>query len=355
MASTDSSPPSPPAAKGRPTRSSLACLPCRSRHIKCDGKRPQCSRCVEVGKECQYAKSRRGGLDRAALAERRKQLAVTGNDDGNDDLSHINGFISYAVTADNPTSLLSSGNPASESSPGIASFPNDTLAPPSLLHGATGLHTPGFLDSLSIVGAVSASPSVATPPIQILDIESDSLLRLYYDNFHIFHPCALPRRHLISLYRDPTRQPSLIPVIAVKRLIGYLYGVKEWSDQLRGRVDDCLAPACPTDPFTVQARLLYSVALFWHRRLTESKQQMSTAVRHALELGMHRREFAFEHGRGDQVLQECWRRTWWQIYSIDGAFAGTTGAKTFVTMDVDATTDLPCEEFEYESGVSSVL
>ena len=40
---------------GRATRSSLACLPCRSRHLKCDGKRPHCARCSEVGKQCGYA------------------------------------------------------------------------------------------------------------------------------------------------------------------------------------------------------------------------------------------------------------------------------------------------------------
>ncbi|KAJ6172806.1 hypothetical protein N7470_001873 [Penicillium chermesinum] len=58
----------------RATRASLACLPCRSRHVKCDGKRP-CGRCSEVGNQCSYARSRRGGLDRAAVAERRKRLA----------------------------------------------------------------------------------------------------------------------------------------------------------------------------------------------------------------------------------------------------------------------------------------
>ncbi|KAF4779887.1 C6 zinc finger protein [Colletotrichum scovillei] len=69
-------PVAPAHSNGAASRSSLACLPCRSRHLKCDGKRPHCDRCAAAVKDCQYAPSRRGGLDRAALAERRKRLAV---------------------------------------------------------------------------------------------------------------------------------------------------------------------------------------------------------------------------------------------------------------------------------------
>lgn len=401
MDSTDSSTSSPPphtsatatAAAARPTRSSLACLPCRSRHIKCDGKRPQCSRCLEAGKECHYAKSRRGGLDRAALTERRKQLA--GNEAGGGGCGVVDGtdgLISYAATTDNaigngtrPASLLtpSSGNPSAGMSPGIMGFPGDTAtaAVSSCLGQGTTtsmLHTGLLVDSMpygrgllrpssppSLQHSISVS-SITAAPTQIVDVESDPLLHLYYDNFHNFHPCALPRRHLIAAYRDPTQRPRLAALVAVQRHIGHLYGAKEWSEQLRAHVDDCLLsrPHHPADtaatgtsfpdpdPFVVQARLLYSVALFWYRRLPQSRQQMDAAVACALELGMHRREFAAEHGCGDPVLEESWRRTWWQVCFIDGAYAGTTGARTFATMDVDSTADLPCEEAEYESGVS---
>src|SRR5689334_4782172 len=41
-------------------RASLACVPCRSKHTKCDGGQPSCVRCELEGKACFYAKSRRG-------------------------------------------------------------------------------------------------------------------------------------------------------------------------------------------------------------------------------------------------------------------------------------------------------
>jgi hypothetical protein len=45
----------------QPARSSVAvaCVPCRSRHLKCDGG-VRCSRCRTDGVECTYIKSRRG-------------------------------------------------------------------------------------------------------------------------------------------------------------------------------------------------------------------------------------------------------------------------------------------------------
>ena len=49
----------------------LACVQCRSRHVKCDATQPVCNRCTRDGKECIYQKSRRGGLTKDAL-ERRK-------------------------------------------------------------------------------------------------------------------------------------------------------------------------------------------------------------------------------------------------------------------------------------------
>ncbi|KAH8585737.1 hypothetical protein B0O99DRAFT_646320, partial [Bisporella sp. PMI_857] len=47
-------------------RVSLACIPCRDRHVKCDAKMPNCGRCVRNGKLCSYTKSRRGMRDRRA-------------------------------------------------------------------------------------------------------------------------------------------------------------------------------------------------------------------------------------------------------------------------------------------------
>lgn len=311
--------------KAKATRSSLACLPCRSRHLKCGGERPCCCRCAESGNQCHYAKSRRGGLDRAALAERRKRLAAT----------------------DAP----SSGNSTQTEDPHDLAGVQQNQSHVYQFTEANVQDTNGSMDEGRANWRLDTDslPSVD----RLYNIDEDALIDSYYANFHSFHPLLLPRKHLARLYQDPDKQASFIPLVGVMRLIGHLYASREWSTSLEAFIDACLLQASQADPVMVQCRLLYSIALFWHARRAESKREMSTATRLALDLGMFRREFATEHGPGDPVLAESWRRTWWMLYIVDVYYAGTVGEKDLAVLDVEPTVDLPCEESEYEFGVSS--
>ena len=296
---------------GRATRSSLACLPCRSRHLKCDGKRPHCARCSEVGKQCGYAPSRRGGLDRAALAERRKQAA-------------------------NANAL-----PVSESG-----SQGDMTAqqPPE----RTARHVdPGVLD----LNRGAGSTGIFLQAAHSNNIENDPLIDSYYKNFHICHPFILPQKFLIRLYQDPQRQRDCAPLIAVIRFVGNLYHTREWSMSQKESVEKSISEVSPSDPIVVQCRLLYSMALFWYDYKTESQLQMNMATKLATDLQMFRHEFATAQEADDLVLRESWRRTWWMLYIVDAYYAGTLGTTNLQTMNVDATAELPCGESDYESGV----
>ncbi|KAH7129557.1 hypothetical protein B0J13DRAFT_564256 [Dactylonectria estremocensis] len=312
----------PASPKGKAaTRSSLACLPCRSRHRKCDGVRPRCSRCAEVAIHCHYAKSKRGGLDRAALAERRRRLGLA------DDCS--------------PTTDL-------DGVPSLTAIQPRALSPPELVEPVTQqeLQDGGFfLDSSG--HALAASTSATSGPIVI---ENDALVNSYYNNFHKFHPLVVPRAHLSKLNQNPIRQPSLKPLIAVLRFIGRLYSFQEWSNPLQDSVEASFAEASQTNPFMVQCRLLYSIALFWYGHIADSQREMEAAVRLALGLEMFRGEFATDHGGRDVVLTESWRRTWWMLFVVDGYYAGTLGTMKPALLDIEATVELPCEEVEFESG-----
>lgn len=326
MNSTDAS----ASTRSTATRSPLACVPCRSRHLKCDGKRPYCTRCTEVTTQCHYAKSRRGGLDRAALAERRKRLATT-----------------------NSTSSASTPIRAT-SSQALPQLHQD----PGQIFQRTGVHIQknhSLLDGLDFTEGHSGTGSLEVSLLDACSIEDDSLIGLYFKNFHGFHPMVLPRKHLTRHHQEPSRQSSLKPLIAVLRFIGHLYGSLEWSTPLKEQLESCFSEASATDPVMVQCRLLYSIALFWYGHKNESKQEMDAAVRLALDLEMFRREFAAVHGDGDPVLTESWRRTWWALYIVDAYIAGTLGTMELAVVNVEATVDLPCEECEYESGVGLIL
>ncbi|KAK1985392.1 hypothetical protein LZ30DRAFT_708563 [Colletotrichum cereale] len=307
---------------GGTTRSPLACLPCRSRHLKCDGQKPQCNRCVSAATECQYAPSRRGGLDRAALAERRKRLAAASND--------------MPVDSSRADSQVTN-----KSAPEFGSRP----ARNSFTYGMSPL------DFISL-GNDNPTPAVSdnTPQRQPDKINGDHLLISYYKCFHKFHPFLVPQQHFASLCQDSSRQASFRPLIAVMRLVGNIYVAREFSDNLRENVEKCFSEANHACPIMVQCRLLYSVALFWYGHKVEAKQQMDLAVRLALDLEMFQQEFARAHGEEDTVLTESWRRTWWELFIIDAYYAGTLGTMNFMVVDIDATVELPCEESEYDSG-----
>lgn len=296
--------------------------------MKCDGRRPQCTRCTTFQKQCQYTASRRGGLDRAALAERRKRLATGGD-----------------ARLSNVTSQMLLGA-RDEQIPQLSAQPVIDILD----------NVYDVLDG-NLTNETSTSTSPETPQPYIENIEKDPLVDSYYTNFHVFHPFLLPRQHLTRLSQDPTQQSalSLNILIAVMRLVGHIYNTHQWSTSLKDHAEFCISQLSSFDPIQVQCRLLFSIALFWNNYKVEAKREMDAAINLAIELRMHQQEFPVHHGAGDPVLTECWRRTWWMLFIVDAYYAGTLGTMNFKSFHVQATVELPCEEAEYESGVSTQL
>ena len=107
--------------------------------------------------------------------------------------------------------------------------------------------------------------------------------------------------------------------------------------------------------FDVQAVLLYSIVVYWCNEPDRGVELLDEAVRMAISIGMNRKEFSQTYGHGDSFFEESLRRSWWVIYITDAHIAGSTHTYPFRTSSIDITTDLPCEEDEYESGVSELL
>lgn len=314
----------------RATRSSLACLPCRSRHLKCDGRRPECSRCTESAKHCHYTESRRGGSSRASLAERRSRQAAR------------------------QSALVNGPSPSSD---GLSSTRQDQLADGKPKQSYTFL-LPGLDTDDDRAGLASPTTSStetsASPHDHNYSIDNDALIHRFYQDFHRFHPMVVPRRHLTRLYQDTDRQPSLMPLIATLRLMGHLFNSQAWSQPLQEFAETCFSQAPLTEPIMVQCRLLYSMSLFWFDRKEEALTEMDSAVQLALDLGMHRQDFAVARSGGDPILAESWRRTWWWVDIIDAYYVGTLGNIDFAVVNIDATVDLPCSESSYERGVRAL-
>lgn len=177
------------------------------------------------------------------------------------------------------------------------------------------------------------------------------LLGLYYEFFHAAHPCALPRHFLTCRLFDDELQ-LLVEVIYY---VGSLFAPGDQrggrQDQIEAALGDFRCGARTPNSFDVQAVLLYSIVVYWRNEPSAGTALLEESVSMATALGMHRKEFAHQHGQGDAVLEESWRRTWWQIFIADVHIAGSAHTFHFRTGGVGMTADLPCEEHEYEAGV----
>ncbi|KAK1690305.1 hypothetical protein BDP55DRAFT_344820 [Colletotrichum godetiae] len=291
------------AAKSKATiRASLACVPCRSKHVKCDSALPTCLRCRLEEKTCYYAKSRRGIRD----AKKR---------------SLINDPIGPPST--------SPDTPVSFPSPEVASFDIPINVVDKLPYGwslARGSHLPDL--------------NIASPTSLLFD--------LYFTNFHDTHPWLLPRNQLLSRIRsNPEPFHFLTSCITY---VGSLFSnaVSSEEEELREKAFSLASGSLPMTCWTVQGLLVLSVAAFGEGRLDLSAGWMDTATQIALDLGMQDKSFA--DAASDPFVAESSRRTYWALYWQGNMRAMREDSPTFMLCGVVTTTELPCEEWEYQSG-----
>lgn len=245
----------------RATRNSLSCAQCRYKHLRCDGQKPACSRCVTDIKQCVYPTSRRRGNPKP----KQDLLLPTANVSENSiDLS----LELYASTASSTSSITASGD-------------------------AEGL------------------------------ISSDSqFLSLYYTFFHAAHPCMLPLAAFKIRLSDPRVHAVLQVACYVGSLFDRAGQFSEtWSQRAQNAIFEIRSKATP-DPFDVQAILLYSIAIYWCNEPEHGVELLNEAIQKAVAIGMNKNEFVHTHGECNPVVEESWRRTWWVIYITDAHIAG---------------------------------
>jgi len=185
-----------------------------------------------------------------------------------------------------------------------------------------------------------------------------NLMQLYYAYFHASHPFCLPPAYLI---KTPVHQLTvLLPVM--RYIASFFARAASTMDFCREAEMALFGSAHPPakDPFTVQALLLFTIGLHSEGEYARAAQVKDFAVELALELGMNQKEFSECDGGGGgggggggdpgRILQESWRRTWWELYFVDGLMAGVHQRDNFKLWSVECTVPLPCEELDYAAG-----
>ncbi|KAF2110455.1 hypothetical protein BDV96DRAFT_202238 [Lophiotrema nucula] len=298
-------------------RVALACIQCRSRKVKCDATTPSCKRCQADEKSCEYQRSRRGARPRRPPPA---PLAVAVEDP-------------HFSESSSPWAEIFATGPASSSS--------GNLSIGRSMHSSSGSPEIGVItDNLSFDSTLLTS------------VQVDQLLTQYYAHFHTSHPCVLPRWSL-----KPTNtldSAATWPLIPVLLFIGSLFTPSVPSTPLAEAAEQSIMytrPFCGLpSPYYVQALTLHAIAVYWCDEPERARELLDEAIRGASDLGMHKAEFAVQHGLGDPMLEESWRRTWWQLYVTDAHIAGSTHSYPTKTVALKITADLPCEEAFYESG-----
>jgi hypothetical protein len=153
---------------------------------------------------------------------------------------------------------------------------------------------------------------------------------------------------------NPAAAEILLPVLLyIGSLFTHSVRSAPLEDAAKQAIDLVRTRPGPPSPYYIQALALYCIAVYWCNESERGRTLLDEAIRGALDLGMHTAEFASENSQGDSVLAESWRRTWWSIYITDAHISGSTHTYPTQTGRIQTSTELPCEEHLYESGVSS--
>ena len=152
------------------------------------------------------------------------------------------------------------------------------------------------------------------------------------------------------------KEKQLQHVEAAMRYIGSFYIAQAPTPALGLEAERAVYNiTCPKDGFKVQAMLILAIGLDGYTFQEKALQFLVEAQDIALELGMNTREFAMLNGNGLNALEESWRRTWWELFVVDGMIAGVHQKSSFRLNNIPAEVGLPCEEGQYVNGVSSSI
>ncbi|KIN03155.1 hypothetical protein OIDMADRAFT_40788 [Oidiodendron maius Zn] len=169
----------------------------------------------------------------------------------------------------------------------------------------------------------------------------------FFHFFHKSHPFLHPREHAIEMLR---RRPVLHLETAMC-CIGSQYVSTTLTANFALELETLLAsPDIPNDGFLVQALLLFAIGLDGNNEQTKAFQVLSQTQKLAIRLGMHQNDFATLNSEGSKVLEESWRRTWWELYVVSGLISGLHQISTFHLCGITTTVGLPCEEDMFRSG-----
>lgn len=168
------------------------------------------------------------------------------------------------------------------------------------------------------------------------------LVHLFYENFHSAHPILVPA----SLYKKWKYPPCLHQVV---KFIGSHYSVLLNNGILHESTWLAIKGTAEKTPDMVKTLLLYSIIMLARNETSEAESSLTQAIDIAIELGLHREDFATAFSGGREHEAESLRRTWWELFTWEAYMATLHEKSTLRCSDISSEVCLPCEESTYAS------
>ncbi|KAJ4312779.1 hypothetical protein N0V84_009756 [Fusarium piperis] len=172
------------------------------------------------------------------------------------------------------------------------------------------------------------------------------LFDLYYVNFHPTHSWLPPKNTLSRLIEKIPDDFKF--TMAMILYVGSMYADGVDNTSLRQEAYEMASGELPETVWSVQALLSMCIAAFGEQHDNYCGLWFDRARDLALRLGLQHKSFA--DAEEDPVLAESYRRTYWALYTQGSLRTVREHLGHWQLYQTEATTELPCEEWEYESG-----
>lgn len=177
------------------------------------------------------------------------------------------------------------------------------------------------------------------------------LFDLYYTNFHPTHSRLPPKKTLGRLIE--TIPDDFKFTMTMILYVGSKYADNVDSTSLRNDAYEMASGELPETVWSVQALLSMCIAAFGEQHDDYCSLWFDRTRDLALRLGLQHKSFA--DAEEDPILAESYGRTYWALYTQGSLRTVREHLGYWQLYHTEATTELPCEEWEYESGVSHAI
>lgn len=306
--------PSEFANKGRERPPSLlACITCRTKHLRCDAQLPVCGRCAYRKLPCVYTESKRGYRDRRKGHEPKASTLEAGCEE-----------------------IYGSRDKSSDES-SIA-----TYAWPAAIHDDA---MPPDMSTTSPAESIPRSAGLNSGQQKKVSRYSADLIDVFYSSFFPAHGFVVPRKLLLQC-------PNIIPeeLKAVLRYVGSHFQHTQFQQSLREAAFRITEQDVPIDPGFKVHGLLCLAMVFMAGRVERAlgMRLLHQAIDIALTIGLHRKSYTANRPADHPLQAESWRRTYWDLYVVDTLLSALDGSKyTSRLQDVAADLPLPGHDDDY--------